>query len=103
MALKIDIKGNVSDLRAKLGQANGALSGFASKVKAKFVAVGAAIIAAFAFNKIKNSITGLIDEMDKIGKASDRIGITTKAYQEMSFAAELAGVTMERFTLAMSA
>jgi hypothetical protein len=107
MALRIDIKGHISDLRAKLSQAGNALNKFSQSVKSKMAAVGTQVLAslagAFALHSIKTQITSLIDEMDKIGKASDRLGVSTKAYQEMAFAAKLAGVTMERFTLAMSA
>jgi len=129
MALKIDIKGNISDMRAKLSQAGASVRKFGRVVrvvawraekrfqklgktinqslKNSFGGIGAKAIGAvggfFAIRQVTSMAKALVDEMDKIGKASDRLGITAEAYQEMAFAAQLAGVSMERFTLAMSA
>lgn len=40
---------------------------------------------------------------DKVGKAAQATGLTTKAYQELAFAAQQAGTDQEGFTAAMSA
>lgn len=129
MALKIDIKGQVSDLRAKIGQAASSVRRFGrlmrvvswraekrwqklgktinKSLKESFGGIGAKAFGAvggfLAIRQITSMARNLVDEMDRIGKASDRLGITAEAYQEMAFAAKLAGVSMERFTLAMSA
>lgn len=103
MALKIDIKGQVSDLKAKVGQARASLKSFAASAKANFLKVGAAIAGAFAITRIVSMARSLVDEMDQIGKASKGIGVTAETFQEMAFAAKLAGVPMEKLKLSMGA
>ena len=107
MALRIDIKGHISDLKAKLGQARASVSKFGSMVGSKLVALassfGATLLGMFAFRSLITHARGLINHLDKIGKASAALGVSTKVYQEMAFAAQLAGSSMEKFKLAMSA
>jgi hypothetical protein len=90
-------------LKAKLGRANAAVKNFGTSVMGQFRNIALSFAGAFAVTNIIGKLRGLVDEMDKIGKAADKLGVSTKIYQEMALAAELSGVTMERFKLAMSA
>lgn len=103
MALRIEIKGYISDLQAKLAQAKSSLRGFANSASVQIGRIGAGFLAAFGVQALFRYLKDIGDQMDQVGKASARLGISTKAYQEMAFAAKLAGVSMDRFTLAMSA
>ena len=60
------------------------------------VAVGAA-----AATGLGLLVKRMIDTTEEIGKAADRIGITTRALQRLRFAADLAGVSMGQFDSAL--
>ncbi|GHU93516.1 hypothetical protein FACS189479_05010 [Spirochaetia bacterium] len=71
--------------------------------------------AAFAFNiankavnvltngvkTITNSLPAYLDRADSIGKSADKIGLSAEAYQRLSYAAELADVSQDKFSAAI--
>jgi hypothetical protein len=103
MALRIDIKGHISDLRAKLARAKSGIRNFASSVKSKLAGVAGAFAAAFAFHRIVAGIRSLLNEMDEIGKKSKALGVGVETFQEMAFAAKIAGVSMQALSKGMGA
>lgn len=103
MALRIDIKGHITDLQAKLSEAKGRLSRFASSVKSRLMGIGGALAGAFAITRIISGLNRLKDEMDEIGKSAKAIGVSAETFQEMKFAAKLAGVEMSKLKMSMGA
>jgi hypothetical protein len=103
MALRIDIKGHISDFKSKLARARGALRNFASGITSTFASIGSTILAAFAFSRLIAGFKSLLSELDKIGKASKSMGLEPEKFQEMAFAAKLAGVEMKQLEKAMGA
>ena len=103
MALRIDIKGHINDLRAKLARAKSGIRNFASSVTARLGGVAAAFAGAFAVHRIISGIRSLINEMDEIGKKSKALGVGVETFQEMSFAAKIAGVSMQQLSKGMGA
>lgn len=83
-------------LRRGLGEAERRTDKTIGKLKAAFaglVTVGAVMGLARAFGRV-------IDRLDGIAKAADKLGLTTEALQEMRFAAELSGVAVTTFDMA---
>jgi hypothetical protein len=70
-----------------------------TNVKGAFAALGIGIAAV----KFKSFVTESIAAADQIAKMSDALGLTTKAFQEYSFGAELSGVNTSQFTSNMTA
>lgn len=61
------------------------------------LATGIAGLASIAaVDRLGRAFAGAIDDLDNIAKSADKIGITTDALQELRFAADLSGVSVEK-------
>ena len=83
------------DRRAK--QASSGMANFAASLKR----VVGPLAAVFAAQRIISGIGRLIDGMDAIAKTAPKIGLTTKALQELQYAAGLSGVEAKGLQTAM--
>jgi len=101
MPLRIDIKGHINDLKAKVGAARNSIKSFAGNVKAMLGGVATAFASAFAVRAIIGRIRSLANEMDQLGKSARAMGIGVEKWQEMTFAAKIAGVEVNQLTKAM--
>jgi hypothetical protein len=103
MALRIDIKGHITDLQAKLARAKSGIRNFASSVKSRLMGVASAFAAAFVVHRIVSGIRSLMNEMDDLGKKSKALGVGVETFQEMTFAAKIAGVSVQALSKGMGA
>ena len=83
------------DRRAK--QASSGMANFAASLKR----VVGPLAAVFAAQRIISGAGQLIDKMDAIAKTAPKIGLTTKALQELQYAAGLSGVEAKGLQTAM--
>ena len=65
----------------------------------KTLAIGAAIAVGMA--KATRAITGAVDEMDRLSKTAQKIGVTTEALSSLEYAAKLADVSSESLQTGM--
>lgn len=68
-----------------------------SRIKTGLIAAGAALIG----GGIVKSITGVADQADNYAKLGKAMGLSAQALQEIEFAANLSGVTLEETTKSM--
>lgn len=61
----------------------------------------AAGLSAAAINQAAQAVRNVVREVDGIGKAADRIGLSTTALQQLRFGADLAGVSVSTLEMAM--
>jgi len=76
-----------------LGRASKSFAALAVAARGLLPALGAAVVV--------QNIKRVTAQMDTIGKKADQIGLTTDALQELTFVAEGAGVSQEKFTSSM--
>jgi hypothetical protein len=76
----------VSGIERQLGRVGGALRNF-----------GVGFVAGLGVEILARAAQATIKSIADIGDAADKLGLTTSAYQELSFAAKLAGVEAEAF------
>lgn len=57
--------------------------------------IGAALAGAVSIGAIVGNLRSVVNEMDEIGKASDRLGIATEALSKISYAGSLADVSLQ--------
>lgn len=99
-SLAIDLTANSAKMVTELQKANGHLNGFAKTAetagKVAKVAFVAATTGMFA-NMVKESV----DAADRIGKLSQRLGISTEALSEFQHVAELSGVSFNTMTMGL--
>jgi antitoxin component HigA of HigAB toxin-antitoxin module len=82
----------------KLNGTMGGLSDTIKKVGGAFVALQAGLA---VFNSIATSFKRATDEIDNLGKASEKIGVTVESLSGLKFVAEQSGVGFESLTSAM--
>ena len=85
--LKVYLTAVTSPLQKKLSAAQKTLSGF-GKAAAK-------VIGGLTVFLGVNSLAKFVDGLDALGKKSDRMGITTARFQQLEFAAERTGTSMD--------
>jgi len=101
--LFINLRANSGPLRKGLKTAQGSVARFATGIKSTFTTltsmktliIGIGVVAVVALGK------KLASSIDKVGKAAKRLGMTTEELIAMRHAAELSGVTVETFDMAM--
>lgn len=112
----IDVLGNTIGLQKELKDADRAVAKFAKNFQREWKNSTSGISsAASGIVNVKNALVGIaasaglgvlvkgtLDYADSIGEAADALGLTTKAYQELSFAASQSGIDQEKFTASFS-
>jgi hypothetical protein len=101
--LFINLRANSKPMTKGLKSAQGAVARFRGRIKKTFSAltsmksllIGIGVAAVVALGK------RLAESIDKAGKAAKRLGMTTEELIAMRHAAELSGVTVETFDMAM--
>lgn len=58
-------------------------------------------LASLSMHELARSISDVVQQADAIGKAADRIGLTTGALQELRYAGDLAGVSTSTLEMSM--
>lgn len=86
-----------SDMLRSTNRINQALASASTKIGAFGKAFAAGIIAG-GLDGLARHIRGVVTELADLNDAAQRIGITTKAFQELSFGFKLAGVEASAFT-----
>lgn len=89
-------------------QIEGRFARMNKKLEGSFVGLGRSFAGAFAGGILAGGATGLISsirgvvsELSQMGKEMDRVGLSAKAFQELRFGFELAGVAQSEFTKGM--
>jgi len=112
----IDVLGNTGSLQQSLKDADRAAAKFARGFKTQWNSATSSIdSAASTILSVKSALLGMagaagigalvkqtLDYADSIAEASDALGLTTKAYQELSFAASQSGIGQDKFTASFS-
>jgi len=95
--LAVDLTANVAGFESDLGRANRMAEKFSRKLENDLGKVGAAIGANFAvaFTAISAGAKKAINDLDRIGDVSARIGVGVKALQELGYAAAQSGTNAE--------
>jgi phage-related minor tail protein len=99
--LQVEIRANLNKFKTDLGKAQAAVKRAAAVMKTALVAAFTAIAAAGAAAVV--GINKLASSIDVIGKEAKRLGFTAEAFQEISQAARLSGVTIEEVRTGMAA
>lgn len=73
----------------------------AAMVKAQAIFAAGKAIFMGVFNVIKDLTVGLSEQGDELAKTSRRLGITVEGYQELTYAADMSGVSAESMTSAL--
>lgn len=100
--IEADSKGLIKDLKAAERAASNSTNSIKRDLKSVdksmrgVVDAGKALAGAFVFNQVLSTFKNLTSEADKIGKAADRLGVSTDGFQKLSFAAGLAGTNIEQ-------
>jgi len=99
--LGVLIEANTSGLRRDLSSATQEFERFGNRVSGSLGRAGSALatfgrvgITGLLGGAALSSIKSIVDGLDNIGKSADRIGITTKTFQQLSYAAERSGIEM---------
>lgn len=62
----------------------------------------AAVVGIATVGRALHSFTiGLVDTLDKVDKTSKQLGMSTDAFQELTFAADISGVSMQRLEMSL--
>ena len=110
-ALRVDLSASAAQFEADMGKARAAVNSFGAGVKSTMSGFSAsvanaaksvfsmrgALVAAAGVGGLGLLIKGAIQAADDIAKMSDRTGLGIEALQELSYAANLAGVDNEKF------
>lgn len=85
---------SVSKLRMALGRVGSGFAKLGKFAAGAGVAIGGAMVGAF------HGISRVAERLDKVGKTSQALGVSTAALQELRFAAQLSGMESEQFDTA---
>ncbi len=99
-ALRIDFLANTAKFVEGTKRINKQMRGL-NKATA---GLGAALAGLFAVSSVQaftRQVEAAAEQLDNIGKTAQRLGLTTDALQELRHAAELSGVTVQTFDMAM--
>ena len=102
--LAVDLTANVAGFESDLGRANRMAEKFGRQLEKDLGKVGAAIGANFAvaFTAISAGAKKAINDLDRIGDVSARIGVGVKALQELGYAAAQSGTSAETLEKGLS-
>jgi len=73
----------------------------AAMVKAQAIFAAGKAVFMGVFNVVKDLTVGLSQQGDELAKTSRRLGITVEGYQELTYAADMSGVSAESMTTAL--
>ena len=97
--VKADFRDNVTsglrELNNQTKTTNKSLDGMAKAAKSVAVGLGAAFGARAVFKGIKSLTTDVMAFTDRIDKASQRVGLSYKAFQEWDYAMTLSGTSLK--------
>jgi hypothetical protein len=95
--LAVDLTANVAGFESDLGRANRMAEKFSRQVEKDLGKIGAAIAAnmTVAFAVVAAGAKKAINDLDRIGDVSARIGVGVKALQELGYAAAQSGTNAE--------
>lgn len=100
----LKFKGDIADLKSKIGSAQASIGGLdraAGAASASFKKVGLALAGAFTAGKIISDMKSVVNEMDNISKASQRLGISTESLSKLGYVAKLADVEFGALEVSM--
>lgn len=92
MSVTVKIGGSIAGLKAALAKGKQEVGGWAKSVKGLLAGVGVALGARW----ITRQFTQLVDRLDTLGKKARGLGVTAEEMQKIEYAAESAGVPMEK-------
>lgn len=104
--LVVKLEAESSKLTKELKKSNRQAAAWAKKTKRSVALVKKAFIGlgiTVAAIKFTSFINNSIKTVDNIGKMSDALGLSTKAFQEYSFGADIAGVSQSQLTSNLTA
>lgn len=95
--LAVDLTANVAGFESDLGRANRQAEKFARQVERDLGKIGAALAAnmTVALAAVSAGVKKAINDLDRIGDVSARIGVGVKALQELGYAAQQSGTSAE--------
>lgn len=95
--LAVDLTANVAGFESDLGRANRMAAKFGRQMEKDLGKIGAVVAANFAvaFTAISAGAKKAINDLDRIGDVSARIGVGVKALQELGYAAQQSGTNAE--------
>lgn len=110
-ALRVDLSASAAQFEADMGKARATVNSFGASVKStmggfaasvagaakSIVSMRGALVAAAGVGGLGLLIKGAIAAADDIAKMADRTGLGIEALQELSYAANLAGIDNEKF------
>lgn len=95
------IGGDASTLDRALASASSSLASFSKKligIGAAFAAIGIGVKIA---NDIADAVKGSAEEIDKLGKAAQSVGIPIEELSKLKYAADLSGTSLEGLSVAV--
>lgn len=95
-ALRVILGADTAQFSNGLKQADSRLASFSRKLAGVGAAIGASVTAAAVGLGV--AIKGTVNEIDKIGKVSQKIGIPVEELSKLQHAADLSGVSMAQLT-----
>lgn len=95
-ALRVTLAADTATFETGLKSVESSISKFAKSAAAGFAAVGAAV--GLAVGAVGVALQRTIDDMDKLNKTSQKLGITVEALSELNVAAALADVSFEELS-----
>lgn len=104
--LSVDLVARVGGFEAGMRRAANAAEAATRKISTTSVAAGAAIgtalgnVAVDAFNAFTGSLRNAIDEADRLGEVSERLGLATEEFTSLGYAAQLSGIEIDKFAAA---
>lgn len=88
-------------IETRFQKMNKSVSASAAGIGRSFAGAFAGAIFAGGAVGLVNNIKGVVSELSQMGKEMDRVGLSAKAFQELRFGFELAGVSQSEFTKGM--
>lgn len=88
-------------IETRFQKMNKSVSASAAGIGRSFAGAFAGAIFAGGAVGLVNNIKGVVSELSQMGKEMDRVGLSAKAFQELRFGFELAGVSQAEFTKGM--
>lgn len=100
--LVVEIAANTKSLDRSLSQAKKSVDSFADGALKSFKVLGGALAGAFAIGKLVSDFNEAIDQIDKMSAAATKLGVSTQAFQKLSFLAQQSDTDVGSLETAMT-
>jgi len=92
-ALRVTLGADTAELEKGLKSSQVAIAAFAGAIGGAMTKVADQVVS--TVGQLSHTFTKIIDDMDKLGKESQKLGISTEELSKLAFAADLADVSFE--------